>query len=199
MITNYQDYKVAMLPTEKETSILLCIKSYTDTEDGKVVDSGVSGYLYFGVGLACDREYFQPQHLYILSDEKIKDGDWVLLSYPSGTEIKRAVKGKEFNNALFWNAELVIDGCNHKRILFSTDLSLGLSDVPRTIIQGFIKEYSGNNPVFMPPPILKLTWTYDELLGNGPESLDTFLMSSVDYTQEDRETVMEALYDFINK
>ena len=196
MITNYQDYKVAMLPAKNETSILLCIKSYIDIQYSEVMDYGVNGHLYSGVGFGCDRDYFTPQHLYILSDEKIKDGDWVLLSYPSGTEIKQAVNDKEFNNATFWNAELMLDGCNHKKILASTDDSIGVPDISKYFIEGFISEFNSDKPQYVSP---KLTWTYEELLGNGPESLDTFLMNSVDYGQEDREIVMEILNDFINK
>lgn len=191
MTTNYQNSEVAMLPAENETSVLLCTQSYTDIEDGVVEDYGVEGLLYIGA-TGFSRDYFQPQHLYALSDEKIEDGDWVLLSYPYGVEINQAIKGREFNNATFWNAESRLDGRNHKKIVATTNKSLGLPKFPTTLLRSYIGKHNAAQPT-------KISWTYDELLGNGGGSLDAFLRDSVEFTQEDREVVMETMFAYINK
>ena len=43
---------------------------------------------------------------------------------------------------------------------------------------------------------VKDSWTKKELIGNGIDSLDNFLMNSVIYTQEQRELVMQVIYEW---
>ncbi len=63
---------VHVIPTEKEsTGYILgkCIKELSDVKIGQFVKTH---YMLF------DKEYFQPQSIYITSDEEIKEGDWCL-------------------------------------------------------------------------------------------------------------------------
>jgi len=46
---------------------------------------------------------------------------------------------------------------------------------------------------------IKDSWNKEELIGNGIDSLDNFLMNSVIYTQEQRELVMQVIYEWTEK
>ena len=46
---------------------------------------------------------------------------------------------------------------------------------------------------------IKDNWNKEELIGNGIDSLDNFLMNSVIYTQEQRELVMQVIYEWTEK
>lgn len=41
------------------------------------------------------------------------------------------------------------------------------------------------------------TFTTEQLTGNQEKSLDNFLLNSSTYTQEEREVVMDAVFDYI--
>ena len=43
---------------------------------------------------------------------------------------------------------------------------------------------------------IKDSWNREELIGNGTNGLDNFLMNSVIYTQEQRELVMQVIYEW---
>ena len=106
--------QVHMLPTEDEVNYGdLCTSArYGDKP------------LLFGQFENSYPEECKKQYLYYTSDEKPKEGDWVLLNYPSGKEIKQMVKGVVFENAKFINAENTEDACNHRKIIGTTDTKL---------------------------------------------------------------------------
>ena len=63
--------KVVMLPTKQETKYLMV---YSDVEKikGKLILNGLK-----------NDEYKEYQHLYIISDDEIKEGDWLVEGIPS--------------------------------------------------------------------------------------------------------------------
>lgn len=44
----------------------------------------------------------------------------------------------------------------------------------------------------------KTKWCEKDLLGNNEQSLDNFLLNSSEYTQEDTELIMKAIFEYIN-
>lgn len=67
----YKKCKVVMLPTEEETTIIQCIKN-TPTGRNK-------GFIQYCEVTNLNTEYWTHCHLYILSNEDIKEGDWILV------------------------------------------------------------------------------------------------------------------------
>ena len=73
--------------------------------------------------------YEFPQHLYILSEDEIQNGDWVMLNYPKGLETKKMIDGVDFENALCINSENKLHNCGHKKIIATTDNKLYIEDI----------------------------------------------------------------------
>ena len=123
---------IVMLPTEDKTSnLLLCIKSYCDEEfeDDQDIEEDeeqqdTKGNISMGIGAYASTEYYTKQHLYILSDDEIQNGDWVMLNYPKGLETKKMIDGVDFENALCIKSENKLHNCGHKKIIATTDFSL---------------------------------------------------------------------------
>ena len=70
-------------------------------------------------------DYYKSQHLYILSDEEIKEGDWVI---PSPMP--------------YWGCA---DNC--KKIIATTDKSLNLTSPSPEFVLAYIKAYNAGNPI----------------------------------------------------
>ncbi len=63
-------YKIVSLPTEKALGLpMLCIKNCSGG------DVGHMGYCYYLSVFNIGGKYWEPQHLYVVSDDKIKEGD----------------------------------------------------------------------------------------------------------------------------
>lgn len=116
--------KVVMLPTTSISQVIL-----TSSKD----------LLYFVKNNKSKYVNYHNQHLYILSDEEIKEGDWYY-NYDYNY-IKQCLEmDKELiKNALFYElGSTVFDYSKDcKKIIASTDKSLGLLEIE----QDFIKEY----------------------------------------------------------
>ena len=106
--------EVVMFPTEKAQKNSLCLTAGSklillDGKDWETVND-VAG--------------FRPQHLYILSDEEIKEGDWVLTK-----KYNNPVKANKFIKSIGWyySNTLVNDICSGKKIIATTDESLEIA------------------------------------------------------------------------
>lgn len=104
----YQECDIIMLATEKAQKNSLCLTAGSklillDGKDWETVNN-VAG--------------FRPQHLYILSDEEIKEGDWVLTK-----KYNNPVKANKFIKSIGWyySNTLVNDICPGKKIIATTD------------------------------------------------------------------------------
>ena len=67
------------------------------------------------------------QHLYILSDDKIKVGDWI-------TDTNKVYEAPEIDAFI-----------GFKKIIASTDISLELPQIPQSFINTYIEEYNNDN------------------------------------------------------
>ena len=88
---------------------------------------------------------WRTQHIYITSDEEITDGDWALLNYPKGIEIKKMISNISFQNSKCINSEIKNDNCNHKKIIITTDPELikdGVQAIDDEFLQWFVKNSS---------------------------------------------------------
>ena len=85
-----------------------------------------------------------PQHLFILSDDKIEIGDWVFCNW----SITKVYKLKDIHDGYFIDD----NGYYHpskshgiffvRKITFTTDETLGLPEVPKDFLMAFIEEYN---------------------------------------------------------
>lgn len=117
--------RVVMLPTEKSNLFIINKEKLSySTIGGKVHKSDI----------------YQPQHLYIISDDKLKDGDWCYDTHP-----KAEMKINQWQNS-YNKIESLITHC--QKIIATTDKSLDFAPFggqPILILpepsQGFIKKY----------------------------------------------------------
>jgi hypothetical protein len=91
------------------------------------------------------------QHLYILSDDEIKEGDWCLFKQIIGSEYKLCKITYKFGNQL---TSLLENGNKqeeasqyYKKIIATTDESLGLPQPSQSFIEKFVEEYNKGNVI----------------------------------------------------
>lgn len=123
----FKKCKIIMLPVNKKSNIYL--NKYADNinkADKLVFGGNIENELTNPLELLIDRGY-QAQHLYIISDDEIKEGDWVIdtKSLPQDAPTKKIDNINE--------THLTILGCSsrflkdyHKKIIATTDNSLHL-------------------------------------------------------------------------
>lgn len=89
-------------------------------------------HLYYFSGGAV---YHECQNLYITSDEEIKEGDWIYNPYNNSTVNHiHQQKGKFIDIA-------------DKKIIATTDTSLGLPQLPQQFLEKYIEEYNKGNRI----------------------------------------------------
>ena len=132
-MSTFKKAKVVMLPTNEtkgdfsKERIYPCLLKYSwmfdENETGKLIysDSNI-------------RTPTQLQHLYIISDDEIKEGDWYYCKRLN--KIFQAIKGITYN----------IEGNEHK-IIATTDESLNLPQPSKQFIQKYIEEYNKGNVI----------------------------------------------------
>ncbi len=116
----YQDAEVVMLATEKASIIL---------SESNILVWDKSTECLGGYKKDC---VFTPQHLYFLSNEKIKEGDWC---YNKITKQITQAKTSFYGNF------------NWVKIIATTDISLGLPQPSKSFIQAFIRAYNEGKPI----------------------------------------------------
>ena len=70
---------IHVLPTDKPSNLLLCIKDYSEHKDTPAENSDTKGNFRLGLGIYANTEVYQYQNIYITNDEEIKKGDWYYL------------------------------------------------------------------------------------------------------------------------
>ena len=70
---------IHVLPTDKPSNLLLCIKSYIEHKDTPAENSDNKGNFRLGFGIYANTEFYQHQNIYITSNEEIKRGDCILV------------------------------------------------------------------------------------------------------------------------
>jgi hypothetical protein len=126
---------IHVLPTDKP-SRLLCnhtLKSFCfqKEENGMFVNDGkVSGASFWSIEKAKNNG-FNPQHIYIINDEEIKEGDWVF--HPIYKSIYQWIE----------NAEKKFDRIDAKKIILTTDQDLnGVQAIDDEFLEWFVKNPS---------------------------------------------------------
>ncbi len=129
MKNNTKTFKVVMLPTEKESAIHLRNKKLTS--NGSLNGAGKL-QLFNPPLINIDKayQYYNKQHLYIVSDEKIKEGDYWFNSITKDIGISNFKLGIP----LEWDSTL--------KIVSSSDRSLGLPLIHDSFLPPFIKAYN---------------------------------------------------------
>lgn len=118
MSTLKEKAKVLLLPTEKESII-----SRT-TGNSKLSLAKEFNYVIFHKGGNC-----LPQHLYILSTEKPKKGEW----------------GYDSFHGVFKVTENVLN--SNKKLIATTDKTLNLPSPTQGFIEKYIKKHNEGNPI----------------------------------------------------
>ena len=117
--------KIIMLPTNQKTKYLMV---YSDVEKtkGKLILNGLK-----------NDEYKEYQHLYIISDDEIKKGDYIYCTITNAIEIAK------------YNHDYLIR--DWKKVIATTDKSLSQTnrtEIPQPsqqFIQKFVEEYNRGN------------------------------------------------------
>ena len=138
----YKEYQIVMLSTDKANSNLFIHQGLGSKE--KVLSSG-QGIVHRKEMMACGVS--QPQYLYILSDDDIKEGDWFV---------------NLLNNSLGNSISLVESTSkNCKKIIATTDNTLVFTkqnrhlvqaiihvpQIPTSFIEHYIQQYNNGNVI----------------------------------------------------
>lgn len=139
----FKKANVVMLPTNEKAKVGMI----------NFADFNRKGYQLELIHYITNGEGLKPQHLYIISDEEIKEGDW-FISNPntivcSLTTIEKS-EGITFNSN---DSERIIskNGTRQqylsrcRKIITSTDSSLNLPQPSQSFIQKYIEEYNKGN------------------------------------------------------
>ena len=121
----YQECEVVMLATDKRSNLQLNVihKTLFSDKEGAEIPS-------------------QPfQHLYIVSNEEIKKGDWYVIVQDSKKGYQVATKPASIEEVSLQNK------FNCKKIVASTDKSLSLPQPSQAFIEKYIEEYNKGNVI----------------------------------------------------
>ena len=122
----YQEAEVVMLATEKS----LKIGDLGLSANNILWNIKESNFKEADVLYEC-----LPQHLYLLSNEQIKDDDWCIFMYDLVPKYG-ICKGRNIQ-----------DKSLAKKIIATTDTSLELPQPSKSFIQAYIKAYNENKPI----------------------------------------------------
>ena len=120
---------VVMLPTNEKAAPIL---SYLDDK-----------HLQYFPNDCWSNKDLTKRHLYLISDEEIKEGDWYIIydAYNNIDSIKKA----DYNKTNEFSLKPYSDYC--KRITSSTNKSLGLPSPSDSFIKKFIERYNEGYPI----------------------------------------------------
>lgn len=85
------------------------------------------------------KEKYQPQHIYITSDEEIKDGEWCIDIWNVEIIQMDSATKNMLDSGMLHNP--------HAKIIATTDTSLGLPQPSQQFIQQYIEEYNKGNVI----------------------------------------------------
>ncbi len=146
----YKKVNVVMLPTNvskryncTEGLIVKCIKSWTPIGEAPIeIDklfiskNWSKGVLY----------YYECQHLYIISDEEVKEGDWFAISKNKVVQCQNCLGALGYTRDID-NAFIYIVSKYHNKIIATTDTSLRLPQLPQKFIELYCQKYNEGNPI----------------------------------------------------
>jgi len=104
-------HTIVMLPTDRSSMLYIGYNQLRHTDEEHKISSGGD---------------YEPQHLFILSDEEIKEGDWYCFPlYKSGYAIKQYNSEKHFNE----EPSIILANLKAKKIIATTDKSLSITKI----------------------------------------------------------------------
>jgi len=131
----FKKAQVVMLPTEQKFNI----GQYTIT---KYPDNLMNGQLLSGIKKCEGNVKEINQHLYIISDDEIKEGDWFITLNNNVFKCCRITK----DNIYFYQNEDGYEYINQKerckKIIATTDISLELPQLSQQFIERYIECYN---------------------------------------------------------
>jgi hypothetical protein len=142
-----REHKVVMLPTEKAVDKGI-VKSTHQPKDLRQANRAYHGNKIFEVGFEASTREWQPQHLYILSDEWIKKGDWYLIFL--NHEVIGDLRKCENSNWNFSSCKKIIATTNPELWYLSTVGELQGVNIPKIgipFIEVFIKAWNEGNSI----------------------------------------------------
>lgn len=135
-------HKIVMLQSEKASKFYKCIKRTGDYHFNTKENT-----LHLDFKSEPSKEYFEPQHLYILSDEEIKEGDWYI--------------SPKFHNSIHqWSKDNISTDKQRKKIIATTNPDLwgknfterdkeiwydGIPKISLDFVERYAKEYNKGN------------------------------------------------------
>lgn len=151
-MSTLKKHKVVMLPTNEKATI---IGKYKDVDK-----------LVFNTPKDIPRG--EQKHLYIISDEEIKEGDWGIGHAKGINGIGTGYYVFKHDNSNIAKVNALAEGS--KKIIATTDKSLGLASPSTSFIEKFVEEYNKDNV------ITDVMVEYEELaraVGKPLEKLDS--------------------------
>lgn len=162
----FKKAKVVMLPTNEKAGLGSIYKRIKDDEIGLINDFDKIGNLYINKNpnVQSSNSNFEAQHLYIILDEEIKEGDWY--KYEDWSKGISLLKGGISNAPISNCGSNFVNSRNPKKIIATTDPLLKieingnrgnlLSDVSfdinlpqpsKQFIEKYIEEYNKGNVI----------------------------------------------------
>ena len=138
-MSTLKKHKVVMLPTEKASDLCLYTPQTHDVSNNILNYGNYNQRLY---GLDKKPLY---QHLYILSDEEIKIGDWGIGHAKGINGIGTGYYVFKHDNSNIAKVNALAEGS--KKIIATTDKSLGLASPSTSFIEKFVEEYNKDNVI----------------------------------------------------
>jgi len=129
---------IHVLPTDKPSNLLLCLKDYVEHENTPAENFDIKGKFTLGYGKYANGEFYQQHHIYITSDEEIKTGDegWC---YTTGSHFTNSGKGRITKEVINQNGK---NGLIFKKIILTTNQYLikeAVQAIDDEFLEWFIK------------------------------------------------------------
>ena len=133
-MSTFEKAKAVMLPTN-ESSKIENLVTYQKRNLAKVIKEGINP----------KDSTVQFWNLYIISDDEIKKGDYVYVACSEVNVYEIRQITEYYNGQFLFNDKSQIDMNYCKKIIATTDVSLGLPQPSQQFIQKYIEEYNKGN------------------------------------------------------
>jgi len=140
---------IHILPIDKPSNLLLCVKDYIEHINTEAENSDKKGNFRLGFGIYANTEFYQHQNTYITSDEEIKEGDYIFYSINRVAgkvlELGRRTSNGENIPVVYCKETGSIDTKDCTKIILTTDQDLikdGVQAIDNEFLEWFIKNPS---------------------------------------------------------
>lgn len=166
-------HKVVMLPTEKASPLIL---ERTRTNPKLIFNYNDTKSL---------REQYQFQSLYIISDDEIKKGDWIIAKQTDDSSFIHQVTQSSIDRIKVSDKKIVAT-TDSSLLVYLTDLApkanYPLPQIPESFIQAYIKAYNEGKPI--------TEVDLEIVIGQGQENGETTSIKEWIKTREDNTIII---------